>query len=83
MPQCDTPLVCGLIIHNAFMLSTIQTLTLTLVLALRFWARSADTTTFERTLTDFSSSSCGKISTVVMFDWCVKVDVLLWVICKV
>jgi hypothetical protein len=36
MPQCDTPLVCGLTIHSAFMLSAAQTLTLTLILALSF-----------------------------------------------
>jgi hypothetical protein len=78
MPQCDTPLVCGLIIHSAFMLSAAQTLTLTLVLALRFCARSEifGSVAFESTLavpqSDFSSSSCssscGRTLTVVMFD---------------
>ncbi len=49
MPQCDTPFVCGLIIHSAFMLSAAQSLTLTLVLALRFCARSEifDTAAFD------------------------------------
>jgi hypothetical protein len=77
MPQCDTPLlVCGLIIHSAFMLSAAQTLTLTLVLALRFYVRSEilDTAAFDRTLaalqshSSSSSSSCGRIRTVVMLD---------------
>jgi hypothetical protein len=74
MPQCDTPLVCGLIIHSAFMLSAAQTLTLTLVLALRFCARSEifDTAAFDRRLpalqSDSSCSSCGRIRTIVMLD---------------
>ncbi len=75
MPQCDTPLVCGLIIHSAFMLSAAQTLTLTLVLALRFCLRSEifNTAAVERTLAALqsdssSSSSCGRIRAVVMLD---------------
>ncbi len=75
MPQCDTPFVCGLIIHSAFMLSAAQTLTLTLVLALRFCVRSEifDIAAFDRTLAALqsyssSSSSSGRIRTVVMLD---------------
>jgi hypothetical protein len=70
MPQCDTPLACGSIIHSAFMLSAAQTLTL--VLALRFCARSeiSDTAAFERTLIALQSDSscCDRIRKVVMLD---------------